>query len=481
MSKFSFAKLPESLRILSNDEINSIYSGALEVLKEKGVKYLNLEALRIMDDGGGEVNQKERVAKLPEDLIKESVMKAPSRISLYDRNGKLIIVLEENNLIFNPGSAAINIIDMESGEIRKPNTKDLIRFVRLTDALNNIKAQSTALIVSDVPEAIVDRYRLYIVLKNSTKPIFTGAFTIDGVRDMREILSIVIGEEELVKKPIAIFDVCPSSPLIWSEATSQNLIDCSKFMIPSEIVPMPLAGALSPATLAGTLVQHTAEALSGIVLAQLTNSKAPVIYGGSSSIFDMRYGTTPMSAIESIMIQCSCSEIGKYLGLPVHAYLGLSDSKAVDAQSGFESGIGIIMGALAGMNVISGPGMLDFESCQSFEKLIIDNEICGQALRLSKGIEVSKETLAIELIKTNAHDGNFLASKHTMNWFKKEQYIPRAVLDRERRSNRKYYPEDICQRATVLAKSLLDKHEPEPLSPDIERRLDIFMKNLMRS
>ncbi|MGQ9468631.1 MAG: trimethylamine methyltransferase family protein [Nitrososphaerales archaeon] len=330
MPKFSFGNLSKRLRFLDNDEISKIYAGALELLNKKGVKYHNSEALRILNDSGVEINQKDMVAKLPEELIKESVMKAPSKISLYDRNGKLVIVLEESNLIFNPGSVAINIIDMESGEIRKPISKDLIEFVRLTDALENIKAQSTALIVSDVPETIVDRYRLYIVLKNSTKPVITGAFTIDGVRDMRKILSLVIGEEELVKKPIAIFDLCPTSPLIWSEVTSQNLIDCSKSMIPAEIVPMPLAGALSPATLAGTLVQHTAEALSGIVLAQLTNPKAPVIYGGSSSIFDMRYGTTPIGAIESIMIQCCCSEIGKYLGLPVHAYLGLSDSKTVD-------------------------------------------------------------------------------------------------------------------------------------------------------
>jgi len=478
MPKFSFANLSKRLRLLRNDEMNAIYSGALELLHKKGVKYHNSEALRIIGDSGGEVNQKDMVAKLPEELIKESIMKAPSKISLYDRNGRLVIVLEESNLIFNPGSAAINIIDMESGEIRKPTSKDLIEFVRLTDALENIKAQSTSLIVSDVHENIVDRHRLYIVLKNSTKPIITGSFTIDGVSDMRKILAMVIGEEELVKKPIAIFDVCPSSPLIWSEVTSQNLVDCSKFMIPAEIVSMPLAGALSPATLAGTLVQHTAEALSGIVLAQSTNPGAPIIYGGSPSIFDMRYGTTPMGAIESIMIQCCCSEIGKYLGLPTHAYLGLSDSKTVDAQSGFESGIGIIMGTLAGINVISGPGMLDFESCQSFEKLIIDNEICGQALRLKKGIEVSKETLAIDLIKTIAHDGNFLTSKHTLNWFKKEQYIPTLVLDRERRSYQKYDTKGICQRAIMQAKKLLAEHKPEPLDPNTEKKLDNFMNVL---
>lgn len=479
MAKYSFANVSKNLRLLSNNDIDDIYAGALELLDKKGVKYHNSEALRILSSGGGDVNERSMVAKLSEQLIKESVIRAPSEVSLYDRNGKLVIVLRENNVIFNPGSAAINILDMESGKIRKPTSKDFTEFVRLTDALDNIKAQSTALVVSDIPEAIKDRYRLYIVLKNSTKPIITGAFTIDGLHDMKKMLAVVLGEEELVKKPMAIFDVCPTPPLKWSELTSQNLIDCSNYNIPAEILPMPLAGALSPATLAGTLVQHTAEALSGIVLAQLTNPGAPLIYGGSPTIFEMRYATTPMGAIESVMLQCCYAEIGKYLGLPTHAYLGLSDSKTLDAQAGLESGIGIIMGSLAGINVISGPGMLDFESCQSFEKLIVDNEICGQALRLNRGVEVSKETLAIDIIKTVAHDGHFLKERHTIDWFEKEQYIPSLVIDRNRRSSQKYEPFDICQRANMRSKKLLVEHKPEPLDPDIEIKLDDLMKNII--
>lgn len=479
MAKYSFANVSKNLRLLSNNDIDDIYAGALELLDKKGVKYHNSEALRILSSGGGDVNERSMVAKLSEQLIKESVMRAPSEVSLYDRNGKLVIVLRENNVIFNPGSAAINILDMESGKIRKPTSKDFTEFVRLTDALDNIKAQSTALVVSDIPEAIKDRYRLYIVLKNSTKPIITGAFTIDGLHDMKKMLAVVLGEEELVKKPMAIFDVCPTPPLKWSELTSQNLIDCSNYNIPAEILPMPLAGALSPATLAGTLVQHTAEALSGIVLAQLTNPGAPLIYGGSPTIFEMRYATTPMGAIESVMLQCCYAEIGKYLGLPTHAYLGLSDSKTLDAQAGLESGIGIIMGSLAGINVISGPGMLDFESCQSFEKLIVDNEICGQALRLNRGVEVSKETLAIDIIKTVAHDGHFLKERHTIDWFEKEQYIPSLVIDRNRRSSQRYGPFDISQRANMRSKKLLVEHKPEPLDPDIEIKLDDLMKNII--
>ena len=150
MAKYSFANLPKRLRLLSNSEIDDIYTGALELLYKKGVKYHNSEALRILSSGGAEVNQKDMVAKLPEQLIKESVMKAPSEISLYDRNGELVIELKKNNIIFNPGSAAIDILDMESGEIRKPTSKDFTEFVRLTDALDNKLQMSLKLLKIDI-------------------------------------------------------------------------------------------------------------------------------------------------------------------------------------------------------------------------------------------------------------------------------------------------------------------------------------------
>jgi trimethylamine--corrinoid protein Co-methyltransferase len=240
---------------------------------------------------------------------------------------------------------------------------------------------------------------------------------------------------------------------------------------------MPLMGATGPATVAGSLVQHTAETLSGIILAQAVQAGTPVVYGGSPSAFDMHYGTTPMGAPETILIDMAYAQIGKWLGLPTHSYLGMSDSKVVDAQAGLESGIGAVMGALAGINIISGPGMLEFENCQSIEKLVIDNEICGIALRIARGFEVNEETMAIGDLKGRGRKGSFISLPHTLRWFRKENYFPTEVIDR---ANRNQWTEsgskDILKRATEQAQSILKRTKSKKvLSDSLERELSKAM------
>ncbi len=244
---------------------------------------------------------------------------------------------------------------------------------------------------------------------------------------------------------------------------------------------MPQLGATGPATLAGSLVQHNAEFLSGLVMAQLSNAGAPVIYGGSPTTLDQRYATSRLGAIETMMLGCSYAQLGKYYGLPTHMYLGLSDAKVVDAQCGFESGIGIVLGALAGINVISGPGMLNFESCQSLEKLVIDNTICGMALRLLEGVRVDDETLAVDLVRKVGPGGIFLAEKHTLEWFRKEQFIPSELIDRqEQKAWKAAGSKDIFQRAREIVEKTLKEHESEPLAHDVEKDLDNVVRDIMK-
>ncbi|MEM3586179.1 MAG: trimethylamine methyltransferase family protein [Candidatus Jordarchaeaceae archaeon] len=464
-----------SLSFLEKDTIKNIYDVALRILENTGVRINNFEVLELLHQNGVIIDFDKKIAKFPQDLVKKCVKSAPSEIEIYSRDRKHDLLLKNNNVYFNPGSAAITII--ENGIIRKPLSEDLVKFVRVADYLEHIHAQSTSLVITDVPERFVDRYRLYIVLKNSTKPVITGAFTKDGVHEMKKMLEIIADKYDLKKKPMAVFDCCPTPPLEWSEITSQNLIDCARHGIPVELVSMPLAGATSPATLAGSIVQHTAETLSGIVISQLVNRGTPCIYGGSPAIFDMRYGTTPMGAIETIMLCCAYAQVGKFLGLPTHAYLGLSDSKTIDSQSGFESAIGIILGVLTGINVISGPGMLGFESCQSMEKLVIDNELCGMALRMARGFKVSEETLAEKLISELGPGGNFLRSRHTLKWFREEQFLPSIIIDRlttsiwqEKGSKNAY------QKAKDEVKRILSEHKPEMLPPDVEKELENMAK-----
>jgi len=291
---------------------------------------------------------------------------------------------------------------------------------------------------------------------------------------MRDLLVTVAGSEEvLAEKPTAIFDACPSPPLSWSEITCENLMDCAQYQVPAELVSMPLTGATGPATLLGAVVQHTAENLSGVAIHQLVNPGAPIVWGGSPAAFDMRTGTTPMGAIETIMIDCAYAEVGKYLGLPTHAYMGMSDSKVVDGQCGFESGIGAVLGALTGINMISGPGMLDFESCFSLEKLVIDAEIVGMAKRLVAGMAERETPLALEIIRQVGHAGNFLSTRHTRRWFREELFIPSPVVDRDFRHRWEVKGcLDVTERAHQRVEEIIAAYEPSPLPDEVTRELE---------
>ena len=366
--------------------------------------------------------------------------------------------------------------------MRRALSKDLIQLVRLVDALEHVRAQSTAIVPADVPEQVSDLYRLYVILKNSAKPTVTGAFTKEGLIDMKNMLeSVAGGPDELAKAPRAIFDVCPSSPLMWSDVTCQNLMDCARFSIPAEIIPAPQIGATSPVTLSGTLIQSNAEILSGVVISQALNPGAPIIYGGSPAAFDMRYCTARLGAIEAMIVACAGAEIGKHYGLPTHAYLGLSDSKLVDAQSGFESGLGIIMAALSGVNVVSGPGMLACENCQSLEKIVIDNEICGMAYRMKDGVRTDGLESALGVLSKVGPGGHFLAEKHTRENLRREHFTPSDVVCRLTPDAwRKEGSRDIVDRSASRVEGLLRDHESPPLPEEADRELDRIFRGILR-
>ena len=268
-------------------------------------------------------------------IIDRALGSAPGSFALFDVRGEQTHDLSGFNVHFTPGSAAINVLDEETGDIRVPATDDYVRYAKIVSGLDNVASQSTALVPQDVPDKISDSYRLYLSLIYGEKPVVTGAFTIEAFGVMKEMQLAVRGTDEgLAARPLTVFSCCPTAPLKWSDVTSQNVVDCATHAIPVEFISMPLAGFVAPVTLVGSLVQHTAETLSGVVISQLTRPGAPLLYGGSPAIFDVRYETTPMGAIETMMIDCAYNEIGKDLGLPTQAYIGLSDAKQLDAQAG---------------------------------------------------------------------------------------------------------------------------------------------------
>jgi trimethylamine--corrinoid protein Co-methyltransferase len=297
---------------------------------------------------------------------------------------------------------------------------------------------------------------------------------------MIELLALAAGgHAALAEKPQAVFDVCPSPPLIWSEFGAQNLIDLARAGVPAQIVSMPLAGAAAPVTLLGAVVQHATECLSGIAIHQLAGPGAPIVWGGAPAIFDMRQGTTPMGAMETALIDAAYAQVGKALDLPTHAYLGASDAKLVDAQAGLESGLTALVGALAGVNMISGAGMLDFLACQSAEKLVLDAEGIAMSRRLLKGVQVQTEPLATAMFAGINFKGDFLKQKITRQLFRQEQHLPSSVIDRG--SIRAWEASgrlDAFARAKAEVAALVATYERPTMAAEAEAALHAHMDHL---
>lgn len=461
------------IELVSPILIAEILDEAFGLLQDPGVKVVAPEARRLLAEAGARVDSQSEVVSIPERLVRATLETVPAEFWLYDLVGQPVVHYGGNSVQFDPGSSGVNILDPETLEHRPARTADLLKLIKLAELLPQYAAQSTAVVCHDVPEQIGDLYRLYLVLLHSVKPVVTGAFSVPGTTRMAEMLVITAGGvTALAEKPRAIFDVCPSPPLNWTNFASQNLIDLARAGIPAEIVSMPLAGAAAPVTLLGSLVQHAAECLSGITIHQLARPGAPIVWGGAPAIFDMRHGTTPMGATETAMIDIAYAQVGKSLNIPTHAYLGASDAKLVDTQAGLESGVTALLGALGGINMISGAGMLDFLACQSPEKLVIDAEIIAMSQRLLRGIERHTDSLAREMFDGFAFRGDFLKQKVTRQLFAREQHLPSMVIDRgSLRAWEENGRQSTFARARERVQQLLSQYQPPELPAGMAQEL----------
>ncbi|MEN8006579.1 MAG: trimethylamine methyltransferase family protein [Candidatus Krumholzibacteriota bacterium] len=461
------------LRFLTDDLADRIIAEARDLLCGLGMEIHNDQALVLLGDHGARIDAASRHAWFTADLIDRSLETAPASFTLYDAHGEQTHDLGGDRVHFTPGSSAIHYLDPDSGRMRQPTTADYVRYAKVVAGLPDIAAQSTAFIPADVPGPVQDSYRLFLGLKHCAKPVVTGAFSVEGFAVMRDLLLAVRGSaDELRAKPLAVFSCAPTTPLQWSDITSQNLMDCAAAGIPVEIPTMPLAGFTSPVTVAGTLAQHAAETLSGVILAQLVSPGARVLYGGSPAPFDIRYETTPMGAAETWLLDAGLNEVGKRLGLPTQAYIALSDAKGLDAQAGLETGMGVVVAVLSGINSVSGPGMLDFENCQSVEKLVVDHEIAGLALRLGRGVTPRDDFPVRPRVEELLAEGHLLINDHSLKNLADEHHFPGPVIER---ANQSRWLEEggrlLAARARAAADTLEFSWQPPGLSAEAQAGL----------
>jgi len=305
------------LNVFSEDELYAIHCATLDVLKNAGIKIYSKEAQNVFYDGGAVVDRENNIVKIPSYLVEEAIQSAPSTILLAGRNPKNDIVLEANRVGFTNFGEGINIIDPYTKVYRRTTKKDTGNVALVCDALDAIDVHERAVSAQDVPAQVAPLHEVEVNFTNTSKHLFQGC---GGVKNLRKIVemaaAVVGGKDKLRDRPIYSCITCPVSPLQLVPESTEVIIECARLGVPINILSMALAGGTSTVTLAGTLVTHNAEVLAGIVLSQLTCKGAPVIYGSSTTMMDLKYTTSPVGCPELGMINAAVAKLAQYYLLP---------------------------------------------------------------------------------------------------------------------------------------------------------------------
>ena len=472
-----------SLRVVSDELTAQILDEAKRILAEIGVEILGENLRQKMLDSGLTQDRESGRIRFPPDVVDKAIASAPRSFRLYNRNGDFHTELGGDKVHFVPGSSALNLLDHRTGEHREAITSDFVEYVRVADGLPHIAYLATAFSTRDIEPQVSDAWRLYLCLTHSLKPVVSGAFTEHGVPRMAEMMQFFRRDKaDLRARPLSVFTVTPTGLFRFSEDSSQNLIDCVEWGIPIEMVPVTLMGLIAPVTLVGATIFHVADVLSGLTLAQILKPGHPVLFGGAPATFHMKAASSPMAAIEAVHLDTAYVAVAKHLGLPTQSYMALSEGKFLDAQAGAETMTSAMLAALAGVNSVSGPGMLDYVLTFSLPKLVFDNEVCGQCLHFVREVRVLEDLPAAGLVDHLRQHDHLITAPHTLKYWPQELYLTDPVIDRENRENwTKAGSKELYQRACEQVDRRLAAYTPVETDPAIDAELRRLIRAALRA
>lgn len=465
-----------SLTVLEDELIGRILAEAKRILSEIGVEVRGLALRQRLLDHGLKMAG-DRIL-LPPDVIDSAIATTPRRFILYDRDGNPHAELGGDAVHFVPGSSGLRVLDHRTGETRLANTADFVEYIRLADGLEHIAYLATAFSTNDdIEPQVSDVWRLYLSLTHSRKPVVSGAFTEHGVPRMAEMMQLFRRDRiDLRERPLSIFTITATGMFRYSEDSCQNLLDCVEAGIPVEIVPVTLMGLIAPVTVVGATVFHAADVLAGLTMAQIVRPGAPVLFGGAPAAFHMKAATSPMIAVEALQLDLAYVAVAKSLELPTQAYMALSEGKFLDAQAGGETFGSALLAVLAGVNSVSGPGMLDYLLVFSLPKLVLDNEWCGQALHFARDLQPKDDLPTLDLVRTLLGEQHMITAVHTTTHWPQELYLPGRVIDRANRENwEKAGRPTLDQRALAEVERRLAAYEPV----ETDAKVDAEMRRLI--
>jgi trimethylamine--corrinoid protein Co-methyltransferase len=461
-------------RPLTEDQIQQIHRASLSILENTGVQIEEPEAVDLFRKAGAEISDNR--VRIPPDLIEHTLETASSRVVLAGRDPKHDLILEGSRVHIGTGGAALQVLDLDSGELRAAVLQDAADMARLVDALPNIHFYLLPIYPTDIPEESVEISKYYAALANTGKHIQAGVYTKRGLHDVIAMAEKIMGgPDQLRERPIVSFITSwMVSPLMFATDVTELLIEVCRQGLPVVLSSAPMAGSTAPVTLAGTLAQLNAEQLAGLCLTQLVNPGTPVLIGPIPATSDLRTGSYLGGSVEFGLANAAITQMAHHYQVPIYNSAGMTESKLPDFQAGMEKAQSVIQVALAGSNFIHhAAGMLEDMSTIAYEEFVLDNEILGMAMRAVRGIEVNADTLALEAIDRVGPGNHYLADPHTRKYMRTEHYFPSPVLDRQDRSFWQSDGEKEARtRAVEIAREILATHQPLPIEPDAARWIE---------
>lgn len=460
-------------QMITDDQLELIHKATLEILEEVGIDFLYEPALEYFRKAGFKV-EGTRVYFTEEQVLKylETI---PSQFTIYGREGN-DVVIGGNHLVLAPGYGAPFV--MEKGKNRKAVLEDFIKFAKLAGSSPYLDVTGGVLVEpNDIPVSVRHMEMTYNLIKHSDKPFMGSANGKLEAKDSIELAKIVFGSEYVKEKPVMISLINSLTPLKYDERMLAALVEYAENKQPVITASLSMAGSTSPVTLAGTIAVQNAEVLAGMILTQVINPGTPVVYGAASSITAMRYGSLTIGNPESVIILNASAQLAGKYGVPVRGGGCLSDAKIPDNQSSYESAILMLGTVQAGINfVLHAAGILQYYNAMSFEKFILDEEICGMVKRIKRGMEVNEDTLAVGLIKQIGPGGEFLTAQHTYEHHRSEYFLP-SISDRAAYDVWRAEELDAVARAALKVEERLAAYKEDKIDKETDEALRKYIES----
>ena len=458
--------------------MEQVHQAALEILATIGIMDWTQDLLDIALPKGCHLNVHDRLC-FPEALIEDLIASAARSFVVHARGsraGKDDIDCSGSKVYFATSGSAVTILEPETRTYRASTLKDVYDFTRLTDKLDNIHMVGDTVVPTDVIDNLEHDLNIpYAMMAATEKPLCFAFRSASSIKPALGMFDMVLGGEgRFKKKPFAIFGGCPIvSPLRFGLENLEVMMEASRLGLTSDLAVAPQSGATAPAPLAGILAQVIAETLACLAVVNLINPGCPMAFAAWPFITDLRTGSFTGGSGEEALLAAAAVQMGRFYDLPNSVAAGMTDSKIPDVQHGFEKGVTLTLAAMAGANrVCEAAGMMGSLMGCSFESLVIDNEILGMVLRATRGIEVTDETLSVEVIRESViNPGHFLSHDQTLNYIETEYFYP-TLSDRgpsdawEQQGSL-----DLFERSREVAKEILATHNPTYIDPTIDQAI----------